>query len=139
MLSSRTELNVISNHQVLYLRKCHDKTAPHAVHVGQKTGNLSFARKADTSASFRRLCSGVGETGEVTPSRITTPPFKRCPKLQSQIFMAVPVPPSPFLKETRHPRSQEPCAQKGTFSHSERSNQGPPRERLRARAWLVSA
>ena len=75
---------------VLYLRKCHDKTAPHAVHVGQKTA-LSFARKADTCASFRRLC-GRGKDGWSHPSRINHTHFKRCPKLQSQVFMAVPVP-----------------------------------------------
>ena len=44
-----------------------------------------------------------------------------------------------FPKKQDTLESQEPCAQKGTFSHSERSVQGPPQERLRARARLVSA
>ena len=62
MLSSRTELNVISNNQVLYLRKCHDKTAPHAVHVGQKVA-ISLLRERLTHVHPSGVCAAGGKNG----------------------------------------------------------------------------
>ena len=67
MLSSRTELNVISNHQVLYLRKCHDKTAPHAVHVGQKVA-ISLLRERLTHVHPSGVCAAGWE------KRVKSPP-----------------------------------------------------------------
>ena len=52
---------------VLYLRKCHDKTAPHAVHVGQKVA-ISLLRERLTHVHPSGVCAAGWE------KRVKSPP-----------------------------------------------------------------
>ena len=58
---------------VLYLRKCHDKTAPHAVHVGQKVA-ISLLRERLTHVHPSGVCAaGWGKRVKSPPAALPHP------------------------------------------------------------------